>query len=359
MNESDRRFWPLRPRTSIAYTILILVALLSILIVLKGRAIWPIGPDSDTTVLIGLVLVSLLPVLLAILDVIIERGGVIEYGGVRIDFSRLSQIGVPAFTVPANIGVPGQPINDTSTTQILDALKSAAACEVITIDIGEGQDWWETRLLVLLAGAARLGRPRAVVFVGTEAGVEGCFQGWGYPVKLLPHLLRCHPQYSRSYHAAQAAARQWALVEPPSPTIPPAPLAGPLIPPWMQPGLATQHPWMAFDIDSGLPNRLLAEQLLASDLGQEIESQGAPRTIGLMRLKEVFQPALYQYAVDKTWPEERQIAEFFDSDSEYVAIIQKGRYLTLASRLALLNAFLGSLIEKSAGKTFDTRHSRP
>lgn len=343
MNTSDRKFWPFRPRASIAYTLLILAALLSILMVLKDRAIWPIGPDSDTPVFIGLVLVSLLPVLLAIVDIIIERGAVIEYGGIKIDFSSLSQVGISAFAVPANIGVPGEPINDSSTTQILGALRRAAACEVITIDLGAGQDWWETRLLVLLAGAARLGKPRAVVFVGTESGVEGCLQGWGYPVELLPHLLKCHPQYSRSYHAAQAAARQWALVEPTS-AASPAPAAG-NIPPGILPGLATQHPHMAFD--RGLPNALLAEQLLASDLGQKIESEEGPRAISLVRLKEVFQPVLYQYAVDKNWPEARQMAEFFGSDSEYVAITQKGRYLTLASRLALLNAFVGGLIGKS------------
>lgn len=86
---------------------------------------------SDTAVLIGVVLVSLLPVLLAVLDIIIERGGVIEYSGVRIDFSQVPQMGMSGFTVQTNIGVPGQAVSDSSTIEILEALrgKVTTTCE--------------------------------------------------------------------------------------------------------------------------------------------------------------------------------------------------------------------------------------
>jgi len=72
MKDSDRTFWPYRPRSSIAWSFATLVGLLFMLILLKKYGIWPIGAASDTAVLIGPVLVSLLPVLLAILDVLIE-----------------------------------------------------------------------------------------------------------------------------------------------------------------------------------------------------------------------------------------------------------------------------------------------
>ena len=85
MNEPDRKFWPFRRRTSIAWSIAMLVGLLFALTVLKTSGEWQISEKSDTAVLIGVVLVSLLPVVLAVLDIIIERGGVIEYGGMRVD----------------------------------------------------------------------------------------------------------------------------------------------------------------------------------------------------------------------------------------------------------------------------------
>jgi hypothetical protein len=166
MNKPDRKFWPFRPRSSFAWSITILVGLLFVLTVLKKYGMWQISEKSDTAVLIGVVLISLLPVLLAVLDIIIERGSVIEYGGVRIDFSQVPQMGMSGFTVPTNIGVSGQAVSDSSTTEILDALRHATACEIIVIDLEEGQAWWETRLLVLMAGAVRLGKPHKVVFAG-------------------------------------------------------------------------------------------------------------------------------------------------------------------------------------------------
>jgi hypothetical protein len=55
-----------------------LVGLLSVLTVLKKYGLWQISEKSDTAVLIGILLFSLLPVLLSLVDIIIERGGVIE-----------------------------------------------------------------------------------------------------------------------------------------------------------------------------------------------------------------------------------------------------------------------------------------
>lgn len=346
MNAADRRFWPFLPRTSIILSIAILVGLLFILMILKIAVPWHLSEKSEGTILAGILLFSLLPILLALIDVIIESGGRFKYGGLEVDFSQVSHMGMSGFTVPTNIGVPGQAVSDSSTTQILDTLRHAAACEVVTIDLEDGQAWWETRLLVLLAGAVRLEKPHKVVFVGKDGGVDGCFQGWGFSVNLLPYLLMAHPQYLRSYHAAQAAARQWELVEPVNPPDPLNPSAVPPRPPSMQPGLATLHGWMAFDSATGLPNQFLAEQLLADDLGQQIEKKEGPRNISLYRLKDMFQPVLYKAVIDTSWPRERQVTEFFDCDFDYLAITQKGKYLSLSSRISVLNAFVRSMVEK-------------
>ena len=55
--------------------------------------------------------------------------------------------------------------------------------------------WWETRLLVLLAGAVR---HKKIVFVGKEANMDRRLQGWSYADDLLPQLVTAHPQYARS-----------------------------------------------------------------------------------------------------------------------------------------------------------------
>ncbi|MFX0206045.1 MAG: hypothetical protein ACFFDT_08655 [Candidatus Hodarchaeota archaeon] len=408
MNDPNRRFWPFKPRTSIAFTVLILVCLLTIFIVLRATINWP-SDKSETPVLIGILIFSLLPVLLALVDAIIERGGVIKAGGVEIDFSQVPQMGTSEFIVPVNIGISGQSVADSSTTEILDALKQATACDVVIIDLEDGQAWWETRLLVLLVGAVRLQKPQKLVFIGKDRGIDKCFQGWGHPRELLPLLLQAHPQYLRSYHAAKAAARQWELVEPTGDVANPPRLpftqktiekynfqdddlvlkllkkgiiksvsyqpnltrfddsiadesqlrqrlkqiAGieidPIVAIWKQSsqaGLAEQHPWMAFDNTTGLHNPLLTEQLLANDLGQRVEEEEEPKRISLVRLEELFRSVLYTEIIDDSWPAERQLHEFLNSGSDYLAVTQEGRYLTMVSKLNVLNSIVRILAEK-------------
>jgi hypothetical protein len=376
--------------------------------ILRATINWP-GEKSETTVLIGILLLSLTPLLLALVDAIIEHGGVIKAGGVEIDFSQVPQIGMSGFTVPPNIGITGQAVADSGTTEILDALKQATTCDVVIIDLEDGQAWWETRLLVLLVGAVRLRKPQKLVFIGKDKGIDKCFQGWSHPMELLPLLLQAHPQYLRSYYAAKAAAHQWELIEPTSDIENPPKLpftqktidkhrfkdndlvlkllkkgiiksvsyqqnltrfddsianenelrqrlekiAGievePIVDIWQkcsQNGLAHQHPWMAFDYTTGLPNQLFAEQLLASDLGEKIEQTEEPKRISLVRLEELFRPVLHKESIDESWPAERQLSEFLNFASDYLAVTQNSKYSTMVSRLAVLNSIVKTLLAK-------------
>jgi hypothetical protein len=112
--------------------------------------------------------------------------------------------------------------------------------------------------------------------------------------------------------------------------------------------LATRHAWMAFDSGTGLPNELLAEQLLASELGEKVESQEEPKQISLVRLDELFRPVLNRDSIDQSWSSDRQISAFFDSDAPYVAVTKNGRYSTLVSRLDVMNQMLSTIVEKKA-----------
>jgi len=146
MSESTSRFWPFDARVSIVSAIALLVVLLFLVAVLRETINWP-SEKSENFVLMGVLLMSLLPVFLAVVDVFIERGGVIEYKGVKIDFSQVQTVGISGITVPANIGVRGEPVSDSGTSEILEALRRATACDVVIIDLEEGRAWWETRLL--------------------------------------------------------------------------------------------------------------------------------------------------------------------------------------------------------------------
>lgn len=348
MNEPDRKFWPFRPRTSIIWSIALLVGLLFVLTLLKKYGVWVISDKTDTAVLIGIVLVSLLPVLLALVDVIIERGGTIEYGGLKIDFSQIPKFGKSGLTVPTNIGLPNQPLDSSATPDILELLLKTASCDVVIIDLVEGDKWWETRLLVLLSGAVRLKKPGKIVFTGKVAGTDMIFLGWSHPDELLPRLLKDkdHPQYLRSYHAAKASARQWELVVPVEQTDPATPGATPPKFAWMKKNLATIYNFDPFD-DRGLPKELLAEQLLAYDLGRKVEGVEEIKRVSLERLGDLFCPVLRKESIDENWPAERQLSVFLNSESDYIAVTQNGKYSAIVSRLTALNAIVRTLIEKS------------
>lgn len=341
MDRREGGVWPLHPRTSIIASILILFALLFVVVILRVALDWP-SPESEPTVLLGIFLLSLVPILLVLVNTLVEQGGVVEYRGLKIDFSQAQRIEARAPTIPANIGVPGQAVSDSGTHEILEALRQAATSEIIIVDLEEGQAWWETRLLVLIAGAVRLHRPRLVVFVGTDGGTRRCFLGWSFADALLPHLLQAHPRYSQIYHATLAAARRWELVEPQGPNIQPP------LPVWMQepanvPGIAGRHPWMAFDYNTGLPNRFFAEQLLASELGAEIEQAEPPRTVSAVRLEDLFRPVLHKEHVDESWSSEHQLDAVFASDVAYIALTQNGQYKALISRMSVLNMMVRAL----------------
>ncbi|WP_342310506.1 hypothetical protein [Burkholderia pyrrocinia] len=336
MIDTRRRLWPFGPRACLITATVLLVGLLLLFGMFRTTAGWP-STQSENAVLFGILILSLLPIALAFLDAVIERGAVVEYRGVKLDFSQGREPGSSGLTVPANIGARGKPLSDSSTTEILDTLRQAAAHEIAVIDLEEGQAWWETRLLVLLFGAVRHGRPDKIIFVGTDARKEQQFQGWSYARDLLPRLAKAHPQFEGSLRIARAAANQVALIEPAS--APGVPTWKPPVGPFLQ-----HHSWMENDPATGLPNEFFAEQALQSELGEKIERQGGARSISLLRLEELFRPILNKDRIDLSWTADRQLDVFLETEAPFLAITRDARYSALVSRLALLNQLLKPLL---------------
>jgi hypothetical protein len=336
MTTSSHQLWPFGGRAAALAVPVILIGLLLLAALLRAIAGWP-GDASEAIVLTGIFLLSLLPVILFFADSLVERGAVLEYKGLKLDFSRLSStaVGVSAY-VPSNIGVPGHPVTDSGTMEIMTTLSSAVDHDVVVVDLHDGDAWWETRLLVLVAGVANRQRPKVIVFIGKEGGFAGRFQGWGEPVLLLKQMIRSNRTYQLIYETVEAAAKQWEHIAPNTePRMPPVPAS--------LDGLASAYFWMAFDASTGLPNPLRFEQLLASELGSRVEMPQTPRGITLVRLEELFRPILHKSAIDETWPNHRQLEALFADDAAYVAITLDGRYQRLLPRSNAQNVILRSL----------------
>ncbi|MGY4828708.1 hypothetical protein ACVNIS_09035 [Sphaerotilaceae bacterium SBD11-9] len=336
MDTSRTRLWPFSARASLFCAVATLLGLLLLVAALKVLVGWP-SAQSEPALLIGILVLTLLPILLALIDVAILRGAVIEYAGVKLAFSQGRELGASGLKVAANIGVPGKVVTDSGTTEILDALRNTSTHDIAVIDLEDGQAWWETRLLVLLAGAQRRGKPDKVVFVGRDGNKAQRFQGWAPPDALLPLLTNAHPQFGKSLDATRAAGHQLAQAEP----------AAPPLPRWTPPlgPLAMRHLWMALEPGTDRSNPLFAEQVLQSELGQKVEQAEGSRSISLVRLQELFRPVLNTEAIDMGWPADRQLDAFLASDSPHIAITQNGQYSALVSRAALSNQLLATLLK--------------
>lgn len=312
---AEHKFWPFRTSASTFAALLLFLSLFAILTLLRAKIGWP-STELDGMVLLGMLAFSVVPVVLALLDLMIARGAALKYGEIELNFSKVESAAMSGLSIPANLGVSGHALNSSSSGQILEFLRKAASCDVAILDLGDGQAWWETRLLILLAGAERLKKPQKILFLGTEGGKPQQFQGWAHPDELLRCLVRSDEQYDRSLATARAVARQWELVEPPQVMLGQSnPM--PAVPSWMTSNLAKQqHCNVAFS-SKGLPSDLAAEQLLAADLGEHIETKTKPRTISLTRLDELFRPTLIKEYLDQSWASSRQMETFFSIGAVY------------------------------------------
>lgn len=341
MEKENNKFWSYNTAKSVIASAIIFAGLPFFFLVLHFWLGWP-HTDSVTVILIGIFILGILPILLALLDIIVERGGKVELKYFAIDLSKFTQNISPGITIPANIGIRGTAVYDSDTVKILDALKESKKSDVIVIDIEDGKAWWETRLLVLLSGAVRVGTPDKIVFRGTILGQEQTYIGWGYASELFEKLLPKNSKYEKAYFASKAAAKQWELIEPLDPSL----LSNIILP--FQFGLvAGSKQNLVFDPQTGLPNEYVQEQILQSLLGLTVETfEQASGTLNIThgKLIDLFNDVLKKDQLDETWTKEEQVRVFFQNDLPYFTLTNNGKYLRMVSRLSIINEMFKNVV---------------
>jgi hypothetical protein len=338
-----RQLWPYDPLTAILAVPLSLIVLALGTAFIRRVTSWP-PAELDQAVLLAIILLSLIPLLLMLIDLMAERGARFGFRGLTLDFSR----GAPsprAYAVPLNIGVADRPVYDADTVEIVDALRGSTANEVVVIDLEDGNVWWETRLIVILASALRTGRPAVVVFVATDGAAPGRFEGWASPAELLPLLLRSDKIYQEIYATTQSWVRQWELVPPRSITQTSSK------PRWMI-GTGPAHKDLLFDEKTGLLNEFGFARLLQSEFGRRIENgPEGPRLVTIGRILEVFRAILRTGYVDETWPAERQVEAVLAMEAEYIPVAHAGRYLRMMTRSSALAGLLRSVVAPTSPRS--------
>ncbi|MFD7815278.1 hypothetical protein ACFV6E_20375 [Streptomyces sp. NPDC059785] len=336
MDRSAGPFWPGSARSALLAVPVVLIGLLILLGVLRASIDWPSEKHEGTT-LIGIFLLTILPVLLVLFGSLTD-GGEVEAFGIRIQFPAAERQPREIAVSPRMGLTPGATLNDNSTAAILDTLQEAARSEVAVVDLEDGTAWWETRLLVLCSGAVRLERPQAIVFLATvgDSGA-GTFQGWATPAVLLERLLT-RPALRRSYERALAVSRQWdQAIADTEGGIPDLPFTSPA---------ASRYAQCFFPGPGGERNPFASEQVLAVEVGH-LESRREHGVITITRLEELFLPVLRREAavVDARLnsPESWQ-QKILDTEEPFIPLVHKGgRYEHLLSREQAINEILRAL----------------
>src|SRR5712692_10460644 len=78
--------WPFGQRAAVMAVPTILIVVLAIVAILQLSMRWP-GSQSESFILGGALLLSLLPVGLRVIDMTVMRGGSIAYGSLKLDFA--------------------------------------------------------------------------------------------------------------------------------------------------------------------------------------------------------------------------------------------------------------------------------
>lgn len=324
------------------------------------------GFEVSLWILVVAVIVGLLPVILVVLSGV----GSVEAAGVKIAFAAVQDVVAVASDVDTrsllahNLGQPPGQVQDSASDTVIETLGNAVGNEVVEIALGEGEAWWETRLLLLASGATRLRNPRAVAFTWATPDRPRTFIGWARPEDIRRRLLAANDAFRL---ACEKAERDTLLHQM---SLPDAPGAARYLP-WAPAGKAVESvpegrkslipgavkreddtgywelPWPSSDamqppwvrkVDGFLPERLLLENLAPLETGD------SNWRITESRIRDLLGSVLFTAAVDRDDSEDRWVETIVGSTAEYFAVTSGGQLATLVPRSSAVNAVLLTLL---------------
>ncbi|MGW4873925.1 hypothetical protein [Streptomyces chartreusis] len=334
------RLWPWSAKAAIFLAPVILVALVVTIAISSILAGWP-QHRYDGPILLGIVLLSLLPVILLFVQTLAASNvsASIQLPGVSLSFAGASEsaaVSVRTATLAENLDTPEDvPFAQTSLRSVLRALRRAHDSDVTVVDLRQGHTWWETRLFILVAGAARRDRPQVIAFVGDRNGRPGAFLGWASPSRLLDMHLSAVPALAEAYERARVEAMKWELGLP-GPRL--APTGIPYVTlPWDNtqfylPSVVDERPDPAFAF----------ELFLQQSLDQP--SPEPRQHVTVQRLMLLYEPVLVTDSIDAQADDSAWAQMLAASPRRFFAVTTAGQFKSLVPRDALIAALVARLV---------------
>jgi hypothetical protein len=353
---SGNVLWPWSTSAAVLLTPVILVALVVGHGVARANLDWP-DPRYGGWVLLGIVLLSILPVLLVLVELVATAGGSVKVAGVAVSFAATSQEladRVPSATLTENLQTSDDaPVSQSSLRSILRALRSARDSEVTIVDLRSGQTWWESRLFILVSGAARTGRPRAIAFVGDRNGQKGVFLGWAPPAQLLQAHLAHMPELADAFATSRATAELWRLDDGTN-AVPGVPAAALGVPAVARGATAVKLPWRGQlrlpEVDRDKPDPAFAEELFLQRLLDDDPRPELRQHVTIQRLLQLYETVLITDHVDVDANDEAWVELLGRSQRRFFAMTKAGVFKGLVPRDALISALVTRLTVTSAGR---------
>lgn len=343
----DVRFWPWGPRAAALTVPAALIVLLILLWALRAATGWP-DDDDLGWVLLAILLLSLVPLILLLLEATVRNRGEVRVFGISFSFAAASQeaaAGVRSATLDENLGTDTvEAVGRTSLPVVMRALRRAHDSDVIVVDLRAGQTWWESRLFILVAGATRRGKPEALAFVGDSNGGPGAFLGWAAPSRLLELHLSAEPALAAAYALALAKTRRWEIG---TPIVPATAGEGPVSwsrveMPWKDSKARPPRPEtmdLPFNFDQPSDPQF-AFELFVNEAIETSDPGSYRRPVTIQRLRALYEPALVTDHIERGSADEEWMELFRRAHRRFFAITSQGRLRALVPRDALLTALV-------------------
>lgn len=344
MADHQRSLWPAGTAVALVASAAAFGLGLLLMLAVRRNTGWPAEADIATVLLVVL-LISLIPIGLRLLDFLAINRAVIGSKWLNLDLSRVdlnrASESTRAELVPANMGIAGPIVTDTAPMEIIDALRTASEHVVVVVDIRGGDTWWVTRLLAFAAGAVRQGAPTAIVFTGRRENRPGQFLGWAAPDAILEAILANSHAYAERYRRACAIAAQlnafrgFELLPNCSgaPVVPHADVARYAMPDYL-------------DLGDAVNEQIIMDQL-AGAVGADVSLEVPPDLLTLSRLGELFGPVLITAGIDINWTGQRQVEAALAVAEPFVALHDDGRFVSMLRCADAQRSILGQLVTQA------------
>ncbi|MFC5264305.1 hypothetical protein ACFPJ1_19525 [Kribbella qitaiheensis] len=346
-------------RAALASSVLLFVVLVGGLALLRIRADWP-DARWEGAFALAAVLVSLVPIGLLVLGRVAESQGSVSFRGFSVNFGTAAQavaLTSSVISIPRNVS-EGTNIDDSGHSEVQSVLREASRAEVVVVDLEDGHAWWDSRLLLLCAGAELQGSPAAVVFVATIDDQRRRFIGWAHTSDVVVQVLKSDNELAFAYAVARTTIRRTELVFPGR--------GAPGQHPPMQPGLNAPQPsypvaqdHVLFQRRANLMLPLPPAAAFTRALARAVHDLEDARQVGdvtVVRLSALLAPVLHTERIEETASDDAWVNAVVNLDQDYLAVTTSGLYRGLAAQRDLLRALIKAILSVVAppGETPDS-----